>query len=405
MRKLLVFCSNLIDGGTAEMFVQCSLGLMENADTSYEVIPCVNKDNPVKVYSLIPNLTKLDVKSEVQVCGAYKVSHSICKKIIEKVKRSLKYSSIKKNNISLMKSFINDNKIDDVLIHNGGYIGDDLCNQMLQAAYESRRTDKRIIVFHGTANKRKIIDSLRFSIYDKRINRYATDIITGSNYSKQKLLKDTKLKNIHVVHNGISYDDCISDDEKKSNVNYKEADIHIVNVANFYETKGQFHLLQAFNEARKNVRKNIHLTLIGHPMDADFFNQCVNYINKNNLSECVTIAENIYDSREYMNLYNITIVSSLGGEDFPMVPLEAMRSGGPTIAYACNGIPEEIEDYKNGLLIEVGNIVELSKAISKLTEDDSLRNSLGEQCKIRYKNEFTRDAMTKRYINVLKGIV
>ena len=58
------------------------------------------------------------------------------------------------NNIKIMKEYLSRNKIDCIIIHNGGYVGDDLCNQMLQAAYECKEhTICRIYVLHNDFEK------------------------------------------------------------------------------------------------------------------------------------------------------------------------------------------------------------------------------------------------------------
>jgi exopolysaccharide biosynthesis WecB/TagA/CpsF family protein len=64
-------------------------------------------------------------------------------------------------------------------------------------------------------------------------------------------------------------------------------------------------------------------------------------------------------------------------EGLPMSLLEAMAWGLPAIVTPVGGIPELITDTQNGLLVEPGNIQQLSTAIASLIEDEEFRITLG----------------------------
>lgn len=64
-------------------------------------------------------------------------------------------------------------------------------------------------------------------------------------------------------------------------------------------------------------------------------------------------------------------------EGLPISILEAMSYSLPIISTSVGGIPEIVEDDKNGFLIEPGNIQQMSSAIFKLLNDESLRKSMG----------------------------
>ena len=49
--NLMIFCSNPVDGGTAKVFYE-SVQAFEG-QSGVRVFPCVNKDNPVKIYRKI----------------------------------------------------------------------------------------------------------------------------------------------------------------------------------------------------------------------------------------------------------------------------------------------------------------------------------------------------------------
>jgi glycosyltransferase involved in cell wall biosynthesis len=69
-------------------------------------------------------------------------------------------------------------------------------------------------------------------------------------------------------------------------------------------------------------------------------------------------------------------------EGYPNALVEALSQGCPCIAVDCNFGPSEIiNNEKNGLLIEPGNIHALAGAIIRLVNDDELKSSLSEAAK------------------------
>ena len=68
-------------------------------------------------------------------------------------------------------------------------------------------------------------------------------------------------------------------------------------------------------------------------------------------------------------------------EAFGVVLLEAMASGLAMVATNVGGIPEIIQNDKNGLLVEPCSIKDLANQVNRLISDDSLRIRLIEQAK------------------------
>lgn len=70
-------------------------------------------------------------------------------------------------------------------------------------------------------------------------------------------------------------------------------------------------------------------------------------------------------------------------EGLPMALLEAMGWGLPTISTPVGGIPELVTSGKDGLLVEPGNLEQLSQTMQALIEDENLRLSLGKNARER----------------------
>ncbi len=65
---------------------------------------------------------------------------------------------------------------------------------------------------------------------------------------------------------------------------------------------------------------------------------------------------------------DLFVLPSLFGEGLPMVVLEAMAAGVPTVASRVEGVPEAIRDAQDGLLAEPGNPQDLADAIERVMD-------------------------------------
>jgi glycosyltransferase involved in cell wall biosynthesis len=71
------------------------------------------------------------------------------------------------------------------------------------------------------------------------------------------------------------------------------------------------------------------------------------------------------------------IVPSVWFENAPMSVLEAMAAGTPVIASAIGGIPEQVTDGVDGLLVPAGDVGALAEAMRRIQNDHWYANRLG----------------------------
>ncbi|MBC8140779.1 MAG: glycosyltransferase family 4 protein [Armatimonadetes bacterium] len=84
----------------------------------------------------------------------------------------------------------------------------------------------------------------------------------------------------------------------------------------------------------------------------------------------------------------------------PMVYMEAMAAGLPSIGTAVMGVPELVKDGVNGLTVTPKDTQSLAVAMKKLIEDASLRKRLGEAGLARYHSEFDPRTNTRRVADI-----
>ena len=84
-------------------------------------------------------------------------------------------------------------------------------------------------------------------------------------------------------------------------------------------------------------------------------------------------------------------------EAFPNVLLEAMATGLPVVASDVGGIPELVEDGRNGLLVPVGDAQALAAAIVRLMAEPQLADALGEAARLAIESRYSFDRMVSAF--------
>lgn len=76
-------------------------------------------------------------------------------------------------------------------------------------------------------------------------------------------------------------------------------------------------------------------------------------------------------------------------ECFPLVILEAMQQGKPIVSSSEGGIPDIIDNYKNGLIVKSKSARDLANAISLLLDNPNIRDNLSRNGYEKYHSQFT----------------
>ena len=87
-----------------------------------------------------------------------------------------------------------------------------------------------------------------------------------------------------------------------------------------------------------------------------------------------------------------------------MVMIEAMGCGLPVVSFACLCGPRDIiEDGKNGLLVEEGDVEGLAAAMQKLMEDDALRAKMSARA-LEVTEVYSEENVMKQWENLFKTL-
>jgi glycosyltransferase involved in cell wall biosynthesis len=92
-------------------------------------------------------------------------------------------------------------------------------------------------------------------------------------------------------------------------------------------------------------------------------------------------------------------VHAARADTFPNTVLEAQACGVPTVATAVGGIPEQIDDGRNGFLVPVGDAEALAARLIRLLSDAPLRQRMGTQGVEDARRRFDLDGQADAYLD------
>jgi glycosyltransferase involved in cell wall biosynthesis len=112
------------------------------------------------------------------------------------------------------------------------------------------------------------------------------------------------------------------------------------------------------------------------------------------LSESVNLNSNIYfldhhdPVNELLSVLDIGVIASKGSEVISRVAMEYLASGIPVVATDINVLPEIIGNGRNGFIVSAENPYEMSHAILKILQNDTLKEKISKQNMDDFKNRF-----------------
>jgi glycosyltransferase involved in cell wall biosynthesis len=123
-----------------------------------------------------------------------------------------------------------------------------------------------------------------------------------------------------------------------------------------------------------------------------------------NISDKVEFVGNVDNVNDYLANSRVFVLPSRW-EGFGLAILEAMAVGMPVIASNVGGIPEIIEDGKDGILVPVEDIDALSKNILDVLTDLRKASSLSENAYRKVREKFSIEAHVVRLNNIYKSMM
>lgn len=234
------------------------------------------------------------------------------------------------------------------------------------------------------------------NIYKDMVNY----IVTPSKFYKMQFIKDGyDEKKVIAIHNFINVDEYTLETKNENYALYS---------GRLSKEKGIINLVEAFKKLLedkeiKNI-DNIKLYIAG---DGPCKEEIERYINNNNLKDKMILLGYLKqdDLKEYTRKASFIVVPSIWYENCPYSILETQAIGKAIIGANIGGIPELVQNEKNGFIYKYDDVNELKEKMKKLFNDKELANEFGENAKKYATKEYDKDKYYEKIINIYKNSV
>ena len=216
-------------------------------------------------------------------------------------------------------------------------------------------------------------------------------IITPSEFIKKQLIKGKlEYNKIETIHNFVI---------SKERIEKNEDDGYAFFFGRLSEEKGILNLIKAI----KNI-ENGKLLIAG---DGPERKNIDNYIEENKLQDKIQLLGylNQEQIRNYIRKSKFIVVPSIWYENCPYSILETMEIGKPIIGSKIGGIPELIENNKNGFLYKYDDIDELERCMKKLFEDKELVDIQSEKSRELFEHNYSEEIYYNKIIEIYNSLI
>lgn len=171
----------------------------------------------------------------------------------------------------------------------------------------------------------------------------------------------------------------------------REGEALIVHVSNFRPVKRIPDVLAIFDAIRKQIPAR--LLLIG---DGPLRSQAERLARDGGFEDRTTFLGNVPAIETILPAARLMLLPS-DAESFGLAALEAMACGVPVIGTAAGGLPEVVEDGRQGYLRPVGDVASMASAAIELLRDPELWKRFSAAARKRAEEEFPEEKLVGRY--------
>jgi glycosyltransferase involved in cell wall biosynthesis len=218
-------------------------------------------------------------------------------------------------------------------------------------------------------------------IFEIKMLEKSKRIIAVSEFTKRELLQYYKVpeERIRVIHNGVDVNKFKPAGDKrkaKQELGFNPNDIAIVSVGRLYARKGLFTLIESI-PAVVNRFKNAKFIISGKGQ-SDEVRKLIAHAEKIGVKDNI-IFTGYYPDKKLPRLYQAADVFAFSTfyEHHPFAVLEALSTGLPVVTTRVGGIPETIENGKNGFLVEPFNAKQFAEKILFLLDNPAAAMVMG----------------------------
>ena len=327
----------------------------------------------------------------------------IYKQLEENGKKVFSTIKFKKNIFKIVKQiekYCQEQKIDVIIVHHGGMS----CNIIYLLLMKKLKNVKFVRYLHGC------FDEYSFGNDGNRFKKFLIKIIMEKALKKSDLIVyiseavkrsfekvfNIKDKNSKVIYNGIPN----SFFEKKIDKKYNN-NLEVSYIGRLAKAKGVNLLIEAVSKI--NIKDiNAIINVIGN---GKIEKELKDEVQKLKLAKYIHFSGRIDNVIPILDKTDIFIYPSIWEEGFGISVVEAMARGCIPITFRKGGLPEIIENNRNGILVDEVSSVALAKAIMEvILMCDEKKKMMSEEA-IKRAKKFSLDNTINNIENSLKSIL
>lgn len=258
------------------------------------------------------------------------------------------------------------------------------------------RTPVRLATHHGDIHGNS---TLKKKIHGAIINsKMTTRLVAVSQQIHQLVQTEEGIlpDKIQVILNGIPPIPDIPQGEKeklRNQLSIKEGQLMVLSVGRLALPKGHAVLLEAIAILPQLQKENLQFFIAG---DGSLRKELENQASRLDIQGQVTFLGIRQDVPKLLRAADIFVLPSLW-EGLPLVILEAMSAGLPILASDVEGITDAIQDGESGIVIPIKDPGAMKDKLILLANQPELRETLGKNGKINFKDKFDIDTMCHQY--------
>ena len=390
--------ANLLNSSTLQ--TEFSLSFAYSSSSEYEQGLNVRVSNTIyRKYPLQFKKQKLNLRTHS--LKYFEIFHRIARGIYLIF---YKYYSIIVNTLILYK-FFRKRKIDILHINNGGYPAAYSCYSAVIAA---RLVGVKNVIYVVNNIPQDYKNPFRWLDYpiDFFIREWVTVFITGSVYAGEKLKETLRLNNNHLaIPNGIRKREItLSKEQFIVKYNVPEGRLIATLIANLEKRKGHIFLYEAIKQIQSQYEDSSIPFFIIEGSGPEKL-ELEKYVANHKLEKYIWMVDHIPDIFNLLNASDFIILPSIFNEDFPNVVLEAMSLGKPVIGTSIAGIPEQVDNFKTGIIVEPQNAEALKNAIMELVLNPDKLKEYAQASKLKFDALFTESISVNKYIDLYRSLI
>ncbi len=211
----------------------------------------------------------------------------------------------------------------------------------------------------------------------RKVLQGADQIIAVSQELQKEMIVafDIPEEKISVIDMGVTTSEFLTDDKglQKDSLGVSRDTILLLFVGIDMERKGALVLFDAVKRLGDRLNRSAHFYLIGGGDLSPYQKR----LDNADLGKRITLLglQPHDQTRRWVRAADVFILPSYG-EGLPVSVMEAMAGGCAIVSTKVGGIPQLIENGKNGLLVTPGSDEELAEALHQITADPAYRRAI-----------------------------